>query len=55
LSENRKFLWAIIFLAAIVAASLTFTINEANKCADKGGVYITGKGIWPVCLKAETL
>ena len=30
-------------------------IGWAMECADKGGVYITGKSIWPVCLKAEVL
>lgn len=45
------FWWFIALLVVIMVGSLTFTITEANKCADKGGVYITGKGMWPACLK----
>ena len=49
------FWWVIALMVVIVIVSGTWTLNEANKCAEKGGVYITGKSIYPVCLKAETL
>ena len=49
------FKWVIALMLIIVAVSGFWQLSEANKCADKGGLYLTGKGIMPVCVKAETL
>lgn len=48
--------WIVAGLAIIILAlSIGFTIKGATECAAKGGVYLTGKNTWPVCLKGETL
>lgn len=53
--KDSTFWVLVVAMLIIVGGSAVWTITEANKCADKGGVYITGKSVWPVCLKAETL
>lgn len=46
--------WGIMLLILLfVVGMAAVSIADANKCADKGGVYITSKGTggFPACLK----
>ena len=53
--RGNKFWMLIVAMFILVVVSGVWQITEAVKCADKGGVYLTGKSTWPVCLKVETL
>lgn len=53
--RGNGFKWVIVLMVILVAISGFWQLSEANKCADKGGVYITGKSTIPACLKTVTL
>lgn len=55
MSFDRVFIGFFILAAVGAIIFGIANIGWAMECADKGGVYITGKSIWPVCLKAEVL
>lgn len=44
---------AAIFLFAIIVGGIT--IKDSIECGNKGGLYLTGKSMFPVCLKAEVI
>jgi hypothetical protein len=44
---------AVIFVGALIIGGIQ--LRDAIECGNKGGVYVTAKGMWPVCLKVDTL
>lgn len=54
IQDNRK----LFFIGLIFVATIGFGIANifwAVECWDKGGAYITGNSMWPICVKAERL
>lgn len=47
------FLWGAVVLFALICGGIQ--LHDAIECGNKGGLYLTGKGIWPVCVKADVL
>lgn len=52
--DNFFFLWLGLFVVLTLVVG-GIQLRDATECGNKGGLYLTGKGIWPVCVKAETL
>lgn len=46
-------LFGAVFILALIIGGIQ--LRDAIECGNKGGLYLTGKGIWPVCVKAEVL
>lgn len=53
---SGKFFWLYValFLIAVIAFG-SIQLHDSIECANKGGVYVTAKGMWPACLAVKTL
>lgn len=47
------YLVALLFVGFLIIGGIQ--LHDAIDCSNKGGLYLTGKGIWPVCLNVETI
>jgi hypothetical protein len=54
-SRDNWFIVLVIAIFTIVFVSGGIQLHDAIECGNKGGLYVTAKGMWPACLDVEVI